>query len=158
MYLLQLYLLFLVADTQLYKRPCPSVRWSVGWLVRHGDRVEKCENAHFCPCPPVRNWYWPCIRPCCFFFWLFQVVVVLSMQLIRYAVTCGKSISVSIMFYRLDLCIDQIEKSLKLTKSCDIVHGDFTFLEYVDNGFVGIFEVVIILSILGHQKCSVSGQ
>ena len=82
----------------------------------------------------------------------------LSMQLIRYAVTCGKSISVSIMFYRLDLCIDQIEKSLKLTKSCDIVHGDFTFLEYVDNGFVGIFEVVIILSILGHQKCSVSGQ
>ena len=26
-------LLFLVADTQLYKRLCPSVRWSVGWLV-----------------------------------------------------------------------------------------------------------------------------
>ena len=39
---------------------CPSVRRSVG----HGDQVGKCENAHFHPCPPVRNWYWPCIRPC----------------------------------------------------------------------------------------------
>ena len=53
---------FLVADTQLYKRLCPSVRWSVGWSVRHA-RVEKWENAHFRPCPSVRNW-WPCIRPC----------------------------------------------------------------------------------------------
>ena len=44
---------FLVADTQLYKSLCPSVRPSVGWSVR----VEKCENAHFSPCPPVRNWY-----------------------------------------------------------------------------------------------------
>ena len=58
---------FLVADSQLYKRLCPSVGPSVGpsvrWSVR-GDRVGKCENAHFRPCPPVRNWYWPCIRPC----------------------------------------------------------------------------------------------
>ena len=58
---------FLVADTQLYKRLCPSVGrsvgWSVGWLVRRDDRVKKWENAHFHPCPPVRNW-WPCIRPC----------------------------------------------------------------------------------------------
>ena len=61
---------FLVADTQLYKRLCPSVRWLVGrsvgwlvsWLVRHAQ-VEKWENAHFRSCPPVRNW-WPCIRPC----------------------------------------------------------------------------------------------
>ena len=46
----------------------PSVRWSVGWLVGwsvHGDRVGKCENTHFRPCPPVRDWYWPCIQPCC---------------------------------------------------------------------------------------------
>ena len=48
---------FLVADTQLYKRLCPSV----GPSVRHA-RVEKWENAHFRPCPTVRNW-WPCIRP-----------------------------------------------------------------------------------------------
>ena len=48
---------FLVADTQLYKRLCPSVRPSV-----RGHWVEKWENAHFHPCPPVRNWYWPCIR------------------------------------------------------------------------------------------------
>ena len=20
---------------------------------------------HFRPCLPVRDWYWPCIRPCC---------------------------------------------------------------------------------------------
>ena len=32
---------FLVADTQLYKRLCPSV----GWLVRHA-RVENAKNAH----------------------------------------------------------------------------------------------------------------
>ena len=57
---------FLVADTQLYKRLCPSVRRSVGWLVGrsvHHARVEKWENTHFRPCPPIRNW-WPCIRPC----------------------------------------------------------------------------------------------
>ena len=58
---------FLVADKRLYKRLCLSVRPSVGrlvgWSVR-GDRVGKCENAHFRPCPPVRDWYWPCIRPC----------------------------------------------------------------------------------------------
>ena len=58
-----IFLYLLVADTQLYKRLCPSVCPSVGWLVR-GDRVGKCENAHFRPCPPVRDWYWPCIRPC----------------------------------------------------------------------------------------------
>ena len=44
----------------------PSVGWlvgrSVGRSVRHA-RVEKWENAHFRPCPSVRNW-WPCIRPC----------------------------------------------------------------------------------------------
>ena len=33
---------------------CPSVR---------GDRVGKCENSHFRSCPPVCNWYWPCIQP-----------------------------------------------------------------------------------------------
>ena len=50
---------FLIADTQLYKRLCPSVhpsvrwsvrpsvRWSVGPLVRHGDRVEKWKNERF---------------------------------------------------------------------------------------------------------------
>ena len=45
---------FLVADTQVYKRLCPSVSWSVGRSVRHA-RVEKWENAYFRPCPPVRN-------------------------------------------------------------------------------------------------------
>ena len=35
---------FLVADTQLYKRLCPSVRPSVCQSIRHGDRVE---NKHF---------------------------------------------------------------------------------------------------------------
>ena len=49
---------FLVADTQLYKSLCPSISPSVG------PSVENCENAHFRPCPPVRDWYWPCIRPC----------------------------------------------------------------------------------------------
>ena len=47
--------MFLVADTQLYKRLCPSVRWSVGPSVRpsvrpsirHGDRVEKWKNERF---------------------------------------------------------------------------------------------------------------
>ena len=39
-----------------------SLCCQVGWSVRHA-RVEKWENAHFRPCPPVRNW-WPCIRPC----------------------------------------------------------------------------------------------
>ena len=37
---------FLVADTQLYKRLCPSVRPLVRPLVR-GDRVKKWENEHF---------------------------------------------------------------------------------------------------------------
>ena len=41
---------FLVADTQLYKRLCPSVCRSVRPLV-HNDRVKKWENGHFCPCP-----------------------------------------------------------------------------------------------------------
>ena len=54
---------FLVADTQLYKRLCPSVGPSVSPSVRN-HRVKKWENAHFRPCPPVRDWYWPCIRPC----------------------------------------------------------------------------------------------
>ena len=60
---------FLVADTQLYKRLCPSVGPSVSPSVRN-HRVKKWENAHFRPCPPVRNW-WPCIRPC-FLFTLFK--------------------------------------------------------------------------------------
>ena len=55
-------LTFLVKDTQLYKRLCPYVGWLVGPSVCYA-RVEKWENAHFRPCPPVRNW-WPCIRPC----------------------------------------------------------------------------------------------
>ena len=46
--------------------PALSVRRLVGWLVgpsvRHAQ-VDNGENAHFRPCPPVRNW-WPCIRPC----------------------------------------------------------------------------------------------
>ena len=66
--------LFLVADTQLYKRLCPSVHPSVRPSVGN-DRVEKWKNKRFgyflcmfvcgvgvgvwigvgCPCPPVRN-------------------------------------------------------------------------------------------------------
>ena len=74
---------FFVADTQLYRRLCPSVRpsvhRSVGPSVRPSAWVEKCENECFrtlmcmflcweggwvgcrvwmrvgCPCPPVRN-------------------------------------------------------------------------------------------------------
>jgi len=66
--------IFLVADTQLYKRLCPSVRWSVGPSVGN-DRVEKLKNKRFTyflcvfvcvlgvgvwmgvgrPCPPVRS-------------------------------------------------------------------------------------------------------
>ena len=46
---------FLVADTQLYKRLCPFVGTSVGpsvrWSVR-GDRVGKCENARSRLCLP----------------------------------------------------------------------------------------------------------
>ena len=34
---------FLVADTQLFKRLCPSVGWSVGPSVGPWARVEKCE-------------------------------------------------------------------------------------------------------------------
>ena len=69
------FLAFLVADTQLYKRLCPPVRPLVSLLVRHGHRVEKWGNERFryflcmfecgwwfgvwmgvgCPCPPVRN-------------------------------------------------------------------------------------------------------
>ena len=49
-------MIFLVGDKRLYKRLCPSV----GWL-----ELRKCENAQFRPCPPGRDWYWPCIRPCC---------------------------------------------------------------------------------------------
>ena len=52
-----LFFYFLVADQRLYKRLCPSVGWSV-----RSDRVGKWENTHFRPCPPVRDWYWPCIR------------------------------------------------------------------------------------------------
>ena len=53
---------FLVADTQLYKRLCPSVRWSVhlgssSWKV--GKRAFKIRFGDgmgcVCPCPPVRN-------------------------------------------------------------------------------------------------------
>ena len=70
---------FLVADTQLYKRLCPSVGLSVGPSFRPSARVEKWENKRFrsflcmclcwkagwvgrwvsmgvgCPCPPLRN-------------------------------------------------------------------------------------------------------
>ena len=35
----------------------PSVGRLVGWSVGPWTRVEKCENAHFCPSPPVRDWY-----------------------------------------------------------------------------------------------------
>ena len=54
---------FFIADTQLYKRFCPSI----GWSVRRGDRVKKWENMHIRPCPLIRNW-WPCIRPCFSFY------------------------------------------------------------------------------------------
>ena len=76
---------FLVADKRLYKRLCPSVRpsvgWLVGWLVRHA-RVEKWENTHFRPCPPVRDWYWPCIRPCSFSSSSFSSSSVIRCQLV----------------------------------------------------------------------------
>ena len=37
---------FLVADTQLYKRLCPSVRWSVGWsVVIELESVKTCISA-----------------------------------------------------------------------------------------------------------------
>ena len=42
----------LFADTQLYKRLCPSIGPSVGPSVRD-DLIENCENAHFRPCPLV---------------------------------------------------------------------------------------------------------
>ena len=51
--------LFLVADERLYKRLCPSVGPSVCRSVRHA----RVENMHFHPCPPVRDWCWPCIWP-----------------------------------------------------------------------------------------------
>ena len=54
---------FLVADTQLYKRLCPSIGPSVRPSVGPSARVEKWENAHNHPCQPVCNW-WPCIWPC----------------------------------------------------------------------------------------------
>ena len=57
------HMIFLVADTQLYKSLCPSIRPSVRPSVRRCQRVEKWKNAHFRPRPPIRNW-WPCIRPC----------------------------------------------------------------------------------------------
>ena len=69
---------FLVADTQLYKSLCPSVRPSIRpsglRSIRPSARVEKWVNAHIRPCPPVRNWYWPCIRPCSFIFFRISVV------------------------------------------------------------------------------------
>ena len=40
-------LAFLVADTYLYKRLCPSVRWSVGRSVGPWTRVEKWGNERF---------------------------------------------------------------------------------------------------------------
>ena len=65
-----LFFFFLVADTQLYKRLCPSVRRSVSPSIGN-DRVKKWENERFSssawvlgigvwmevgrPCPTVRN-------------------------------------------------------------------------------------------------------
>ena len=64
-------LVYLSADLAVFcvnARLCPSVRpsvrWSVGPSVRRWGRVEKWKNQRFRPCPPVRDWYWPCIRPC----------------------------------------------------------------------------------------------
>ena len=54
---------FLAADKRHYKRLCPSFGRSVGWSVEVIE-LRKCEDAHFRPCPPVRDWYWPCIQPC----------------------------------------------------------------------------------------------
>ena len=59
---------FLVADTQLYKRLCPSVRWLVGRLVgpsvRHA-RVDNAKNAYYdaaagivCECAGGRLGVW----------------------------------------------------------------------------------------------------
>ena len=45
--------LFLVATKRLYMSVCPSVRPSVGWLVRHAFVFR-----------PTRSDLWPCIRPC----------------------------------------------------------------------------------------------
>ena len=61
-------LAFLVADTELYKRLCPSVRplvgWSVGRLVRH-TRVEKWKNEYFPPLPtrPQPKAVYPALFP-----------------------------------------------------------------------------------------------
>ena len=33
-----------------------------------GSLPKKWKNMHFRPCPPIRDWYWPCIRPCSFKF------------------------------------------------------------------------------------------
>ena len=56
--------LFLMAYTQLYKSLCPSGGPSICQFVGPWALVQKCENAHFRPCPPICNWYWLCIRPC----------------------------------------------------------------------------------------------
>ena len=55
---------FLVAATQLYESLCPSVCPLICPSVRPWTWIEKFENSHFRPCPPARNWCWPCIRPC----------------------------------------------------------------------------------------------
>ena len=38
---------FLVADTQFYKRLCPSIRWSIVPLIRPWARFEKWENERY---------------------------------------------------------------------------------------------------------------
>ena len=57
-------MIFLVTDTQLYKRLCPSVRPSIGPSVRRGDRVENDENAYnlgnisgYCIIPLTLDWF-----------------------------------------------------------------------------------------------------
>ena len=76
---------FLVVATQLYKRLCPfvgrSVRWSVGPVVRRGDRVEKWETERFrsilCMClywkedPASLVMFWT-VLDCFGLFWVFQ--------------------------------------------------------------------------------------
>ena len=57
--------ILLIADSQLYKRLCPSVRPSVGWsvgpLVSTSRKVWKCA---YPPLPTRPQLVWPCIQPC----------------------------------------------------------------------------------------------
>ena len=60
------FLLFNFVSYFFFLFSCGHATLSEALTVRpsvRNARVEKWENAHFRPCPPVRNW-WLCIRPC----------------------------------------------------------------------------------------------